>query len=231
MTFNRKFTRRQIMQTGAAAVIAGQIPRMAQAQEFKPPKAVTMSCPYPPGGLGDATARTLAKGLSELWKVPVVVDNKAGATGMIAAAAVAKGPADGTMLLCMLPEALSVAKALKAPIGFDVSTDLQPIALSVVSGCVMATNSKGRFQTYQELVKFAVANPGELNFGIQGPVVLSISPWSAGPSPRTSRSRRYPTRVARPSSPTCWAASWTRCSSPHRWGCRILPTGSFARWS
>lgn len=138
------------------------------AQAFNPKKSVTVLCPYPPGGLGDATARILSKGLSSLWNVPVLVDNKAGATGMIAAAMVARAAPDGSTLVCMLPEALSVAKALNTPIGFDVSTDLQPVALSVISGCVLAVNSKGRFQNYQQLVKFAAANPGSLNFGVQG---------------------------------------------------------------
>ncbi|MGC3987394.1 MAG: tripartite tricarboxylate transporter substrate binding protein [Pseudorhodoferax sp.] len=144
------------------------MPRIAFGQDHRPTKPVTMICPYPPGGLGDATARTVAKGLAERWKVPVLVDNKSGATGMIGAATVAKGPADGTVLLCMLPEALSVAKALNAPLGFDVQADLQPVALPVVSGCVLGVQAKSWFKTYQELVQHARANPGQLNFGVQG---------------------------------------------------------------
>ena len=161
-------SRRRIVRTGLAAALAAQLPGLARAQDFRPTKPVTMVCPYPAGGLGDATARTLAKGLAELWKQPVLVDNKSGATGMIGAATVAKGPGDGTLLLCMLPEALSVAKALNAPMGFDVQADLHPVALSVVSGCVLGVHAKSRFQTYQELVQYARANPGKLNFGVQG---------------------------------------------------------------
>ncbi|MBB3180935.1 tripartite tricarboxylate transporter substrate binding protein [Variovorax sp. Sphag1AA] len=156
------------MRTGLAAAIAAPLPQIVSAQDARPTRPVTLVCPYPAGGLGDSTARTLAKGLGELWKVPVVVDNKSGATGMIGAATVAKGPGDGTLLLCMLPEALSVAKALNAPLGFEVITDLQPVALSVVSGCVLGVNAKGRFRSYQDLVDHARANPGSLNFGVQG---------------------------------------------------------------
>lgn len=161
-------SRRRIVQTGLAAALVSQWPGMAVAQEVRHTRPVTLVCPYPPGGLGDATARTLAKGLSERWKVAVVVDNKSGATGMIGAANVAKGPGDGSLLLCMLPEALSVAKALNTPVGFDVQTDLHPVALSVVSGCVLAVNSKSRFQSYDDLLKHARSKPGALNFGVQG---------------------------------------------------------------
>ncbi len=161
-------SRRGALRSALAAALAARLAAPASAQEFRPRKPVTMFCPYPPGGLGDATARTLSKGLAELWKVPVVIDTKAGASGMIAAAAVAKGPADGSLLLCMLPEALSVARALKAPVGFDVSADLAPVHLSVISGCLIAVNAKGRFQTYQDLVKYARDQPGKLNFGMQG---------------------------------------------------------------
>jgi tripartite-type tricarboxylate transporter receptor subunit TctC len=163
-----KLSRRQIVRAGLAAALTTQVAGRGHAQELKPSKTVTMVCPYPPGGLGDATARTLAKGLAERWKVPVLVDNKSGATGMIGAAQVAKGPGDGSLLLCMLPEALSVAKALNAPLGFDVQNDLHPVALSVVSGCVLGVNAKGRFRTYEDLVQHARSHPGTLNFGVQG---------------------------------------------------------------
>lgn len=163
-----KTSRRQIVRTGLALALASQAPALTFAQDLRPARPVTMVCPYPAGGLGDATARTLAKGLGERWRVPVVVDNKSGATGMIGAAAVAKGPGDGSLLLCMLPEALSVAKALNAPLTFDVQADLHPVALSVVSGCVLAVNSKSRFQSYEDLLQYARSQRGVLNFGIQG---------------------------------------------------------------
>lgn len=165
---NVKTSRRRLLQSGVAAAMASQLPSMAWAQDFKPASTVTMVCPYPPGGLGDSTARTVAKGLADLWKVPVVVDTKAGASGMIGAAAVAKGQADGSMLLCMLPEALSVAKALNQPLSFDVLADLQPIAQPVISSCLLAVSAKSRFNTYQDLIQYARANPGKLNFGVQG---------------------------------------------------------------
>lgn len=168
MKWGDRPSRRRVLQTGLVAAIGAHLPGPSRAQAFQPPKSATMVCPYPPGGLGDATARIVARGLSDLWKVPVVVDNKSGATGMIGAASVVRGPGDGSVLLCMLPEALSVAKALNAPIDFDVQTDLQPVALPVVSGCVLGVNAQGRFATYQDLVAYARANPEKLNFGVQG---------------------------------------------------------------
>lgn len=151
------------------------------ANTFKPRTPVTMISAYPPGGLGDATARILAKGLAQRWGVPVPVENRTGASGMIAAASVAKGPADGSQLLCMLPEALSVAAALKAPLNFNAASDLQPVALSVISGCLLAVNTKGRFKSYGDMVAFARENPGRLNFGVQGTgsaFHLSVEHWA-----------------------------------------------------
>lgn len=140
-------SRRKFAKCCAATLIAAQLPGLVCAGiEFKVTKPVTMICPYPPGSLGDATARTLAQGLAELWKVAVIVDTKAGASGMIWAVSVARSKGDGAALLWMLPEALFDAKALKIPIGFDVTTDLQPVALSVVSACIHAVSTKGHFQ-------------------------------------------------------------------------------------
>lgn len=162
------FLRRRLLQAMATAITIPPWAGPAFATSASPPRSCTLVCPYPPGGLGDATARLLAKALGDRWKVPVVVDNRTGATGMIGAAAVAKGPADGSLLLCMLPEALSVAKALNMPLGFDPATDLKPVALCVISGCILATNALSRFATYEDMRDYARSHPAQLNFGIQG---------------------------------------------------------------
>jgi len=160
--------RRSFVLAGTLAALGSMAPKLARAQQYKPAGPVTMICAYPAGALGDGTARIVAKGLSEAWGVPVPVENKTGAAGMIAAGQVAKGPADGTTLLCMIPEALSVATALDVPLGFDVLADLQPIAIPVVSACILAVNGQSRFKTYDDLIAYARQHPGELSFGIQG---------------------------------------------------------------
>ncbi|MBV7483260.1 tripartite tricarboxylate transporter substrate binding protein [Bordetella sp. BOR01] len=163
-----RISRRSLILAGTAAVIGSAAPKLGRAQPYKPAGHPSMICAYPAGALGDGTARIVAKGLSQAWGMTVPVENKTGAAGMIAAGQVAKGAADGATLLCMIPEALSVAKALQVPVGFDVLADLKPIAIPVVSACILAVNGKSRFQTYAELVDFAKQHPGEISFGIQG---------------------------------------------------------------
>jgi tripartite-type tricarboxylate transporter receptor subunit TctC len=165
-------SRRTLMIGSAALPLAALAPAASFAQasaapDFRPKKTVTLLCAYPAGALGDGTARFVAKGLSEMWGVPVVVENKTGAAGMIAAGDVAKGPTDGTMLLCLIPEALTVARALNAPLGFDGEA-LRPIAYPAISACVLVTNAKSNYASYADLKAYALANPGQLNFGIQG---------------------------------------------------------------
>ncbi len=161
-------SRRSFLLASAAATAAGAWPGIANAKPFVPANPANMICAYPSGALGDGTARIVAKGLSEIWNIPLPVENKTGASGMIAAAQVAKGAADGSTLLCMIPEALSVAQALQVPMGFDVLRDLKPIAVPVVSACILAVNSKTAYQSYGDLISFAKKNPGKVSFGIQG---------------------------------------------------------------
>lgn len=160
--------RRRLSLASCALLLEGASVMPVLAQATQPSRPVTILCAYPAGALGDSTARIVARGLAERWGVPVVVENKTGAAGMIAASEVARARGDGTLLLCMIPEALSVAKALDAPMSFDPLQVLAPVAEPAVSACVLATNAAGRFKDYGELKAFAKANPGRLNFGIQG---------------------------------------------------------------
>lgn len=144
------------------------VPCAAQAQGF-PDRAVTIHLGYPPGGLGDSASRKMAQRLSEIWKVPVVVANKPGAAGLLAASIVATGPADGYNLLYIIPETLSVTKALRRPSpGFDPIDDLQPVALTALSSTVLAVPFDSPHRSFKDLIEFARKNPGKLNFGIQG---------------------------------------------------------------
>lgn len=159
---------RRCFNTWAGTGLTAGLVQSGFAQDLRPRRPVNIVCAYPAGALGDGTARTVAKGLAELWGIPVVVENKTGAAGMIAAAEISRGPVDGTQLLCMIPEALTVAKALKAPLVFDPEVTLRPVAYPAISACVLVTHAKSPFVTYADLKSYAMANPGKLNFGIQG---------------------------------------------------------------
>jgi tripartite-type tricarboxylate transporter receptor subunit TctC len=132
-----------------------------------PTKPVTIVVPFPPGGSNDVFARSLAKKLSDSWKQPVVVDNKAGAGGMIGAAQVSKAPADGYTLLFVSSSYTTGAAIQQLP--FDPITGLTPIA-SVAKGPMVLTVKNGvAVKNAAELAALARSQPGKLNFGSAGP--------------------------------------------------------------
>lgn len=139
----------------------------AQAGDY-PAKPVTFILPYTPGGLGDAVVRRLSQRLSEIWKVPVTVENKPGAAGLLGAGLVAKAPADGYTLMYTIPETLSITKAAKQSVGFDPVNDFQPIALTALSSVVLTVPADSPHKTLKDFLDFAKRNPGKLNFGVQG---------------------------------------------------------------
>jgi tripartite-type tricarboxylate transporter receptor subunit TctC len=149
---------------GALALCAG----IASAQY--PERPVTMIVPFPPGGVADTVARPVAEAMGAALKQPVVIENRAGAGGAIGMAHVAKAKPDGyTILLALsslvvLPEADKVLG--RAP-SFQVS-DLKPVARITADPTVLAVRADSPWKTYKELIDYAKANPGKLNFGSSG---------------------------------------------------------------
>ncbi|MGE4239080.1 Bug family tripartite tricarboxylate transporter substrate binding protein [Ramlibacter sp.] len=161
--------RRALLLALACAAGAGLPASFAHAQSGDyPNKAVTFILPYPPGGLGDAIVRRLSLRLSEMWKVPVTVDNKPGAAGLLGAGLVAKAPADGYTLMYTIPETLSITKAAKQNVGFDPVNDFQPIALTALSSVVLTVPANSPHKTLKDFLDYAKKNPGKINFGVQG---------------------------------------------------------------
>ena len=161
-------TRRKVLiEALAAALFGAGFSAQAQSGDY-PAKAVTFIIPYPPGGLGDAACRRLALRLSDIWKVPVPVENKPGAAGLLGAGIVAKAPADGYTLMYTIPETLSITKAARQNPGFDPVGDFQPISLSALSSVVLTVPADSPHKTFKDFIDYAKKNPGKLNFGIQG---------------------------------------------------------------
>lgn len=161
--------RRALVALVLGGLFASALPQSARDQQAFPNKTVTIILSYPPGGLGDSSARRLAQRLSEMWKVPVLVDSKPGAAGLLGAGIVAKSPANGHTLLYIIPETLSVTKALRRTVpGFDPINDLQPIAITALSSTVLAVPFDSPHKTFKDFIEFARRNPGKLSFGVQG---------------------------------------------------------------
>jgi tripartite-type tricarboxylate transporter receptor subunit TctC len=129
-----------------------------------------MIVPFPPGGVADTVARPVAEAMSAALKQPVVIENKGGAGGAIGMAQVARSKPDGYTILMALSSLVVLPEADKvqgrAP-AFQVK-DLKPIARFTADPTVLAVRADAPYKSYQELVAYAKANPGKLNFGSSG---------------------------------------------------------------
>src|SRR5689334_3752582 len=132
-----------------------------------PSRLVRMITAFVPGGTGDMVARAVAKRLSESWGQPVVVDPKPGAGMVIATELVAKAPPDGYTLL-MISASFSVNPSLHAKLPFDSIKDLTPITLTSFIPYLLVVHPSVPVRTFQELVAYAKARPGALNYGAAG---------------------------------------------------------------
>jgi tripartite-type tricarboxylate transporter receptor subunit TctC len=135
----------------------------ASAQGDYPSKVIRMIVGFAAGGGNDIFARIIAQKLSERTGWTVVIENKPGAGGNIAAEFVAKAPKDGYTLLWGLSTQLTVNPTLYTNTGFDVEKDFAPISTIAESALVLAVNPKVPANSVPELIKYMKANPGKLN--------------------------------------------------------------------
>ncbi len=147
--------------------LAGDACAQSAAAGPYPTRLVRMVTAFVPGGTGDLVARAVAKKLSEAWGQPVVVDPRPGAGMVIATDAVAKAPPDGYTLL-MVSASFSVNPSLHAKLPFDSIRDLTPITLTSFIPYVLVVHPSVPVRTLQELVAYAKAKPGALNYGAAG---------------------------------------------------------------
>jgi tripartite-type tricarboxylate transporter receptor subunit TctC len=137
-----------------------------------PERPVHLVVAYPPGGASDLMARILAQKLSEVWKQPVIVDNKPGAGGTLGTDYAARQPADGyTFMLGNMGPTLVNPLLTKVP--YDMKRDFIPVSLVATGPCVLVVNPKSPFKTLADLIRAAKAKPGSLNFGSGGAGTLA----------------------------------------------------------
>lgn len=158
--------RRDLMIGATAAGVLG-VPRLSGAQADFPRSGASIRyvVPFPPGGLTDMMARMVGQKLSDTWKVPVVVDNRAGGSGQLGADMVAKAPPDGgTLLAITLTHAANVALFPQAP--YSLMRDLRPLALMASSPMLVVVPANSPFKDFKDLV--AVSKSRQLNAGSSG---------------------------------------------------------------
>ena len=158
MSTRRFFVSRLAMACVLACGVAN-----VQAQSY-PTKSLRIVVPFGAGGVADLTARTVAQQMSESLGQSVVIDNRPGAGGIVAADLVAKSDADGHTLLLM-SNANAVSAGLFKTLPFDPVKDFTPVSLMGTFDLAIVTSAESRFQTLPELLTWAKANPGKLNIG------------------------------------------------------------------
>ncbi len=143
------------------------LPSAGFAQSL-PPGPIRILVGFPPGGGTDVVARVIAQKLSVLWSQPVVVENRAGAAGVIAAEYVAKQPADGTALLMAHINSHAIAPALYPKIPYNAERDFSPITLVGVTPNLLICGEQQPAKTVKEIVELCKKNPGKISFGSAG---------------------------------------------------------------
>ncbi len=138
------------------------------AQAEYPERLITLIVAVPPGGAGDLVARQFASRLSELLNQNVVIENRGGAAGTIAAALVARAAADGYTLLLSSIATHCTAPVVYKNIAYDPSRDFSHIGLIATAPAMLSVNSTLPFHSVADLVTYARNKPGELNFGSSG---------------------------------------------------------------
>jgi tripartite-type tricarboxylate transporter receptor subunit TctC len=133
-----------------------------------PTKAIRIVVPFSPGGTSDILARTLGTKLTEAWGQPVLVENKAGASGNVGADFVAKAPADGYTLLLTDLSVLSINQSVFANMPYDGIKDFSPVIMVSYSPHALGVHPSVPVNSVKELIDYAKANPGKLNFAISG---------------------------------------------------------------
>jgi tripartite-type tricarboxylate transporter receptor subunit TctC len=157
--------RRQFIVASAATSIAMAAPYV-KAQAFTNPVKIVVG--FPPGGGTDALSRVLAPKLSAMWGVPVVIENRAGAAGVIAADLAAKSPADGSTLLMAHINSHALAPALGTKLSYSPEKDFAPISLVGVTPNLLICNNDQPAKTVKDIVELCKKNPGKISFASAG---------------------------------------------------------------
>ena len=154
---------RRTFMTGVAASLA--LP-MARAQTL-PTGPVRIIVGFAPGGGTDILARVIGQKLGDMWKTQVIVENKAGASGTIAADYVSKQPGDGTVLHMAHINSHAITPHLQK-LNYDAEKDFQPIALVGVTPNLLICGTMQQARTVKDIVALCKANPGKISFGSAG---------------------------------------------------------------
>jgi tripartite-type tricarboxylate transporter receptor subunit TctC len=133
-----------------------------------PTKPIRFIVPFPPGGGNDTIARTIGQKITEAWGTQVVIDNRAGAGGVIGAELAAKAAPDGYTLLLGGVATLAILPNLHSKLPYDPVRDFAPISLAAIAPLIVVVHPSVAARSIKELIALAKAKPGTLNFASNG---------------------------------------------------------------
>ena len=157
--------------TFAAAIAVGVAvaapPSLAQAQQNFPTKPIRFIVGLAPGGAQDTTARAIAQTLSETWGRQIIVDNRTGAAGAIAVELTAKAAPDG-YTICLIGAGAALNAVVNPKLPYDLTQDLAAVSQASSLFYVLVHSPSVPVKSIKELIAYAKANPGKLNYGVPG---------------------------------------------------------------
>ena len=150
-------------------MLVGALLALASVSAFAwPDKPVKFIVPYPAGGGVDPVARLLGQKLADKWKVPVLVENKPGASGSIGAAFVAQSAPDGNTVLMSATAEVVINQFIMQKMSYNPETDLRPVTQAVRLPFILVAHPSRPYSSVAELVAFARKNPDKVSYASSG---------------------------------------------------------------
>ncbi|SOY77694.1 putative secreted protein [Cupriavidus taiwanensis] len=158
--------RRTFLLSAVLMAIAGSTPAFAADTAF-PPSTIISVVPLGPGSASDTVARIVSQNLSQVWKVPVTVENKPGANGIPGTSSVVRAKGDGSTLLWIASNHI-INESLYHKLPYNGLKDLRPIAQVAYAPLILCVPANSPAHNLKELIKLAKTRPGKLNYGSAG---------------------------------------------------------------
>lgn len=165
MTMTRRQLIRAALAAGSGALVSGTA---RSADDAWPNRPVTIVVPLAVGGVTDIVARYLGQKLAEEWKVPVVIENRLGAGGAVAAESVARAKADGYTLIMGTVSSHAINMSLYRNLRYDNLRDFEPVVLVSAGPNLLVVNPSLPVHTLPELLAYLKANPDKVSYGSTG---------------------------------------------------------------
>jgi tripartite-type tricarboxylate transporter receptor subunit TctC len=161
--------RRHLASAGLAFTLLAVAPATAQAQaDAYPSRPITLLVPFAPGGSSDIVMRLVSRQVSESIKQPIIIENRPGGSGNVAALAIKNAPRDGYMLMMGHTGSHAINATLYQDLKFDPVKDFAPITPLISFNNLLVVPENSTAQSAKDVVALARARPGGLNYGSQG---------------------------------------------------------------